>query len=159
MADELLDLDLEEGQEGESKAEKRIKSLSEKVKATSQERDELAKAKEAEAAERAKAEKERDFYKGFSEVAGKYQGAAEYQGKIWEKVNSGYSIEDATTSTLISEGRFQPQAAPVNRESPAGGSASNTLKGGDQKSVRDMTPDEKRSALLEAEQKGELSLN
>lgn len=162
MADELdIDLDqLDQEQERANKVEQRIKDLSHKVKTTATERDELAKLK-AELELRAQsAEKERDFFKGFSDVAAKYKDATEYKDKILEKVNAGYEVEDATISVLHKEGKFQPQAeAPMPKESPAGGSAINTIKSGDVKAPSEMSLEEKRAALMEAEQKGDLSFH
>lgn len=148
-----LDLDLEE-----NKVERRIKQLSEKVKLTAQERDELAKAKEDALAEKDSVSKERDFYKGFSQVASKHSAAAEYQDKIWEKVKQGYEIEDATISVLAKEGKYSAPAvpqAPVERENPTGGSAATALTGGGQKSIGEMNREELRAALLDADSRGE----
>src|SRR3990167_10646702 len=126
MADEI-DLDLE-GEEPEVKVQdKRIKDLSEKVKLTSQERDELAKGKQQAEADKEIALKEVDFFKNFNPLVSKYQGAAEYQDKIKEKVMAGYDIEDATISILAKEGKF-PSPAPPKPESPVGGSAANIIK-------------------------------
>lgn len=159
MADEELDLELEEDQqENINRVEKRIKSLSEKVKLTSTERDELAKAKETETLARATAEKERDFYKGFNQVSTKYPGASEYQDKILEKVNAGYDVEDATISILAKEGKYTP--APIQAETgrAAGGSAATAMAGSDSKSPQEMSQDELRGALLDLEAKGEFHL-
>ena len=158
MADEL-DLDLSPTPEEEhiNKVEKRIKDLSEKVKLTSTERDDLAKAKDESEAKATAALKDVDFYKNFSAVSSKYAGANEYQDKIREKVNSGYTLEDATVSVLNSEGKFVP-TAQAPRESPAGGSAVNTFNSGGEKTVGDMTQAERRAALMEAEKRGDLGL-
>lgn len=159
MADELLDL--EEDQEV-NKAEKRIKDLSEKVKLTAQERDELAKTKETLDQEKASLTKEVDFYKNLSPLTAKYPGAAEYQDRIREKVlTGGYEAEDAIISILAKEGKLTTPvvAAEVVRENPAGGSATNTIKAGGDKSVSEMSRDEKRAALLEAEGKGDFSIS
>src|SRR3990167_6378974 len=132
MADELdLDLDSTEEQEKINKVEKRIKDLSEKVRLTSTERDDFAKAKEQAEVEKSAALKDVDFYKNFSTVSSKYTGSAEYQDKIKEKVMAGYDLEDATISILAKEGKFTPQVAPLEKESPAGGSAPTTLKSGE----------------------------
>lgn len=160
MADELeLDLDTQEStEEIISRKDKRLKSLADNVKET---REELAKEAEAKKlAEEAtvKAEKERDFYKGFNQVATKYQGANEYQDKIWEKVQSGYEVEDATISILAREGKYNQPEPKVERESAAGGSASTTMKGGESKSPAEMTQAERAAALRELEAKGEFRL-
>lgn len=157
MADEeLLDLDLDQG-EVPNRTEKRIKDLSEKVKTTATERDDFAKGKADEESKRIAVEKERDFFKNFNTVSSKYQGAADYQDKILEKVKSGYDVEDATISILAKEGKYQPQAAPPPpKESPAGGSATTTLKSGE-KSLEEMTREEKKAAVQDSLNKGEIS--
>ena len=156
MADEDLDLELED--ENITREKDRNKKLADKVKATSEERDTLAKAKEEEAKARVSAEKERDFFKNFNQVSAKYQGASEYQDKILEKVNAGYSVEDATTSILIKEGKYNPAQPKVESEKAAGGSATTTIKGSDDKTPEKMSQDERRAALLDYEAKGQLSL-
>ena len=158
MAEEEFELDLDENQENINKVEKRIKSLSEKVKLTSEERDELKGLNENLTTEKANLSKERDFYKGFNQVSTKYPGAHEYQDKILEKVNAGYDVEDATISILAKEGKYNPASPPVEIEKAAGGSAATALKGNDSKTPQEMSQDERRAMLLEMESKGELSL-
>jgi len=157
MADEELDLELDE-QENINKVEKRIKSLSEKVKLTSEERDELKGLNDNLTAEKHTLSKERDFYKGFNQVSAKYPGANEYQDKILEKVNAGYEVEDATISILAKEGKFSPVVPVVEKETVAGGSASTALKGGEGKSPEEMTQAEREATLKDYEAKGELKL-
>ena len=156
MADEDLDLDL--NNEDISREKDRNKKLADKVKATSEERDTLAKAKEEEAKARATAEKERDFFKNFNQVSAKYQGASEYQDKILEKVNAGYDVEDATISILAKEGKYNPAPPKVESERVAGGSATTTIRGSDDKTPENMSQDERRATLLDYEAKGEFSL-
>ncbi len=159
MADEL-ELDLEEGQEEINREKTRNKGLSEKVIQTAKERDEFAANLEKEKAEKAAALKDADFYKNFSTVTSKYQGSAEYQEQIRERVNKGYDLEEATVAVLAKEGKFVPPSVPQPpRESPAGGSAVNTFKSGGDKTVGDMTQAERRSALMEAEKRGDLGLS
>ncbi len=154
MADEI-DLDLQDDGQEVNKVEKRIKDLSEKVKLTAQERDELSKAKENLENEKKALEKERDFFKGFSEISSKYQGASEYQEKIREKVMSGYDVEDATVAILAKENKLvTPQSPPPSKESPIGGSATNTMKSGDQKPLSEMTQAERKAALQQVELEG-----
>lgn len=157
MADEL-DLELDDEQENINKVEKRIKSLSDKVKLTSEERDELAKAKETLEQEKSSISKERDFYKGFNAISTKYQGASEYQDKILEKVNAGYDVEDATIAILAKEGKFTPQQPKIETEKVAGGSANTSFKGDDEKTPDKMSQDERLSELKKLEAKGELNI-
>lgn len=158
MADEEFDLDLDNEQENINRVEKRIKSLSEKVKLTSEERDEMKGLNESLTTEKQTLSKERDFYKGFNQVSTKYPGANEYQDKILEKVNAGYDVEDATISILAKEGKYNPAQANVENERVAGGSAATAMQGNDSKTPQEMSQDERRAALLEMESKGELSL-
>ncbi len=125
-----------------SRPENRFKDLSEKVETTAKERDEAN-------AKAVAAEKEVEFYKGFSKVSSKYEGASDYQDKILEKVNSGYDLEDATISVLAKAGKLQNSLQA--RQSPAGGSASTAIQAGDDKPVSEMTTAEKREKLLEYE--------
>lgn len=158
MAEEELDFDLDD--EEINRTNKRINSLSNKVKEEAEARAREAEARKQAEAEREAASKERDFYKGFNQIASKYQGAAEYQDKILEKVNSGYDIEDATISILAKEGKYQPQAPqeqPKENEIAAGGSASIGFTGND-KTLGEMTKDEKRAALLDIASQGEFRL-
>lgn len=143
MAEENEDL-LDEGQENINKTEKRIKDLSEKVKLTSQERDDLTKAKEQLESEKSAALKEVDFYKDFSKSTAQYPASAEFQDKIKEKVMSGYTVEDATVSVLAKEGKLTTPIVP--KDSPAGGSATTTIKSGD-KTIGEMTQAERREEL------------
>ena len=130
--------------------DKRLRTLSSKVEKTSKERDEAETARLA-------AEKERDFYKGFSGVSTKYPSASEFQDKILEKVNAGYDIEDATVSVLNKEGKLTapPPTPPANA---AGGSAITDISAGGSKTVADMTQAERRQALLDAEKRGDISV-
>ena len=154
MAEEL-ELDLSNEDENINKTEERIKNLSSKVKTTAQERDaERAAREEAEAKAQA-AERKVEFLDKFTDVSTKYQGAAEYKDKIFEKVNSGYSLEDAAVSVLNAEGKFAPQMAPIV-ESAGGGSAATILPSGD-RDVSEMSKDEIRSKLIEASESGELA--
>ena len=159
MAEEELDLELDTGQEENiNKVEKRIKSLSEKVKLTSEERDELKGLNDSLTAEKHSLSKERDFYKGFNQVSAKYPGANEYQDKILEKVNAGYDVEDATISILAKEGKYNPTQPKTEVERAAGGSAAIAMKGNDDKTPEKMSQDERRAALLDFEAKGEFKL-
>ena len=163
MADEFdldqLDTDLEK----ENKVEKRIKDLSEKVRLTSEERDEKEKLLKESGDKIVGLEKERDFFSSFGDSVAKYPQASEFKDAIKEKVLHGYSVEDATVSVLAKEGKLETKAPasppPLPRENPAGGSAINQPIVGGQKPVNQMTRDEKRAALVEAEARGDLGVN
>lgn len=159
MADALeFDLDkLEEDINIKNKVEKRFRDLSEKVKVTAEERDALLKAKQELEMERDNISKERDFYSKFSDSTAKYTGAHEYKEKILEKVRAGYDVEDATVAVLAREGKLNAQVAQVaERDTVAGGSATTAMKGDANKSLSEMTKEEKRQALLESSSSGEL---
>lgn len=147
------DLELEATQEAEekekiNKVEKRIKDLSEKVKLTSTERDEQIELVKEKDGLLTASNKERDFFKGFSTLTTKYGAASEYQDQIKEKVMSGYDVEDATISILAKEGKLEmPKEEPKKKDSPAGGSATNPTKISGEKSLDEMTRDEKRAEL------------
>ena len=140
----------------ENKVEKRIKQLSNKVKLTSQERDELAKGKKSLEAERDTAKKEVEFYSSFSDAIDKYPAAKEYKDRIKEKVLSGYSMEDAAVAVLAKEGKL---TMPKVTENPAGGSATNPPMTGESKPLKDMTLEEKRGEVLKAMDRGDISLS
>lgn len=158
MTEELdLDLDKIEGQSEEKlKVKNRFQTLSDKVKLTAQEKEEaLAKVKSEEEA-RTNAEKERDFYKGFSTHASKYPSANDHQDKIWDKVKAGYDIEDAMVSVLNKEGKLTAPA-PAKPTNIEGGSAPTQMIG--DKDPSQMTTAEKFAALQELDKSGELVKN
>lgn len=155
MADEI-DLDVEDEQ---TRSNKRIKDLSDKVKTTAEERDEQKRLAEERDSKISSLEKERDFLNSFTDVSSKYSGASEYKDKIKEKVLSGYSVEDATVSTLAAEGKFGGSMKPITQvDSPVGGSAINQPSTGGDRSISEMTSAEKRAKLVEAEQRGDISV-
>ncbi len=159
MAEDLeLELDENNNEEIINRKDNRIKSLSDKVKLTSEERDTLAKEKEEFAKAKADAEKERDFFKGFNQVSSKYPNASEYQDKIWEKVKGGYDIEDAAVAILNKEGKFTPAPPIQEKFTAAGGSASTAMKGGESKAPNEMSHAEVKAALLDLEARGEFHL-
>lgn len=161
MADELDELDLGDSttqEETNNKVEKRIKDLSGKVRSTAEERDVAKAAAEKAEAEKQAALKDAEFYKNFSTVASKYQGAGEFQDKIREKSALGLSVDEATILVMTQEGKYTPPVIQAPKESPAGGSSATTLKGGGEKSVNEMTQDERRAQLMEAERRGDIGL-
>ncbi len=158
--DEELNLDLdtiETNVENKLKVKNRFEQLSEKVILTSKEKDEAQATAKTEAEARIKAEKERDFYKGFSTNVSKYPNASEYQDKIFEKVNLGYDIEDATVAVLAKEGKLNATSERVQQPQAQveGGSAPTTFEGS--KSTNDMKTDEKLDALRELDKTGGLA--
>ena len=100
-----------------SEVEKRIKSLSGKVKETADERDNAkAEAESARAAE-AEAKRERDFYAGFSDVVATNPSAKDHKDEILSKVKSGYTVEDATYAVLGKAGKLG--STPVDSSAAA----------------------------------------
>ena len=169
MADDL-DLDqLDSDLDKENKVEKRIKDLSEKVRLTSEERDEKDKLLKEQGDKNSELQKERDFYAGFSDVVSSNPAAKDHKDDILAKVKSGYTVEDATFAVLGKAGKLGqpaqvlPSSPPVPRENSAqvaaGGSAPIQPVIGGQKPVNQMTREEKRAALVEAEQRGDLGVN
>ena len=160
MAEEdILDLEDSESVERQNKVEKRIKDLSEKVKLTSEERDEKERLLQEQAKQNESLKKENDFLNSFGDAMAKYPNAVAYKDKIKEKVLKGYSMDDAINSTLISEGKYNPPLKPeVPPENPAGGSAATQHTLGGEKPISELTREEKRAKLLEAEQRGDISI-
>ena len=161
MTDETLDLEqLDNEIEGESKVEKRIKDLSGKVRLTADERDAEKRRADEEAAKASGLQKEVEFLNSFGDQLSKYPDASSFKDKIKEKVLKGYSVEDATISTLASEGKLSPKEPVVDTSNVAGGSAAvNQPITGGQRKFSEMSREEKRSKLLEAEQRGDISLS
>lgn len=157
MADIEIEKNLQEPT-GEDNKVTRIKQLSEKVENTSKERDELAKLKGEEETKRIAAEKERDFYQGFATTLGKYPKASEHQEEIKSKVLSGYSMEDAAVAVLVGAGKFSLPQATIQPQQVLGGSGSTVLPNTGTKPVSEMSRDEKREALLEAQARGDFGL-
>lgn len=155
--DSQEDVQSDDDVQQENKVEKRIKTLSNKVKLTSKERDDLAKAKTKVEAERDTAKKEVEFYSSFSDQTDKYPAAKEFKDKIKEKVLAGYPVEDAVVTVLAKEGKLTGSAPTV--DNPAGGSATNLpLKGGS-KAIEEMSREEKRAEVLKSMDRGDISLS
>lgn len=147
--------DIQENVERKSKLKNRFQQLSEKLSLTTKEKEEnIAKVRLAEEAQ-SKAERDLNFYKGFSSNLAKYPQAASYQEQIKERVDKGYDAEEAILAVLAKDGKltaFTPTQTPPQVE---GGSAPTTFPG--EKSVKDMTPDEKLQVLMAADKEGNLS--
>ena len=155
MPDELDLEQLDNEIDKENRVEKRIKYLSQMVKQTTAQRDSSKRKVEEEVAKSANLQKEVEFLNSFGDQLSKYPDASSFRDKIKEKVLKGYSVEDATVATLASEGKLSPKEVTV--DNVAGGSAAvNQPIAGGQKKTSDMTRDEKRAALLEAERRGDL---
>lgn len=148
------DIQLDDDQQ-ENKVEKRIKDLSNKVKLTSQERDEFAEANEKLKAERDSFKKDSEFSSSFLDNP-HYQVAKDYKDEIKKKVSGGYSLEDAVVAVLAKEGKF---SSIQKTESPAGGSATNLPMTGEAKTLKEMTLQEKREEVIKAMERGDISLN
>ena len=140
-----------------SESEKRIKQLSEKVRLTAEERDEKDRLLKESGEKVASTERERDFYAGFTDVLANNPMAKDHKDEIKTKVLSGYTIEDATFAVLGKAGKLG-QPKPEEPPSPVGGSATTTPPQGGEKGIPDMTREEKRAALMEAEKRGDISL-
>ena len=154
---EELDLDLEnpdlEAAEEEKRNDRtklRIKDLADKTKVAEEAR---AKAE----ADKDVALKEASFFKNFNPLVSKYPGASEFQEAIRERVMKGYDAEEATLAVLAKEGKYTPPPAPEPpKENPAGVSAATAVSAGGEKSLEEMSKDEKKSALKESLDKGEI---
>ena len=161
---EELDLEqLDQEIDGENKVQKRIKDLSDKVRIASEERDEQKRLLEESNKKIADLGKDNAFNAGFADILATHSAAKDHKDDIKAKVLAGYSVEDAAFAVLGKAGKLgQPQTVqtpPPPRDNPAGGSAINQPNTGGIKSVNEMTRDEKRAALVEAEQRGDLGVN
>lgn len=125
-----------------SRAEERIKQLSEKVELTSKERDELKALNE-------QTIRERDFYKGIADVLPSHPAAKDHQDEIKEKVLKGYSVQDATFAVLGAIGKLGGSTPdqPEMKVNVAGGSAATAMPQGGQKSPQEMSQAERREQL------------
>ena len=160
MAEEdILDLEDSESVERQNKVEKRIKDLSEKVKLTSEERDEKERLLQEGTKQNENLKKENDFLNSFGDAMAKYPDAISHKEAIKDKVLKGYSMNDAIISTLASEGKYNPPVKlETPPENPAGGSAATRPLTGGEKPISELTREEKRTKLLEAEQRGDISI-
>lgn len=142
-----------------SESEKRIKQLSEKVRLTAEERDEKDRLLKEEGDKNTELTRERDFYQGFTDVVVTNPLAKDYKEEILAKVKGGYTVEDAMFAVLGKAGKLNPPPKP-EPQSPAGGSAPITPpQGGAQKSPQEMTQEERRNALLEAQARGDIAIS
>ena len=149
MAEEINLDELDENINSNNRVEQRLRSLTEKVKLTERERDEKDTLLKQRESELASATKEKDFYSKFSDSTTKYPGAGAFKDKIREKVMAGYDVEDATVAVLAKEGKLGTSTPVVEKETVAGGSATTAIKGQGEKSLSEMTKEEKRASLME----------
>src|SRR3990167_3350457 len=156
MENELdLDLDNIEAQEEKKLLVKdRFAKLSSEFYQTKKEKDEVEVKLKTEAEAKLQAEKERDFYKSFSQISSKHPEATNYQDQILERVNKGMDTEEATVAVLYKEGKLNIPETKVDVGNIAGGSAPNTP--GVEKEYHDMSLEEKRDVMLDLEKTGEL---
>lgn len=133
-----------------SESEKRIKALSEKVRLTSEERDEKVKLVEERDHKIAELERENAFNSGFAEVLGIHSAAKDHKDEIKEKVLKGYSVEDAALAVLGKAGKLGNTPPPPPPENPAGGSASTVMPKTGDKPLAEMTKEDKRAILEKA---------
>lgn len=129
-----------------SESEKRIKQLSEKVRTTSEERDEKNRLLEEGNKKIAELERENTFNSSFVDILGTQPAAKDHKDEIKAKVLAGYSPEDAAFAVLGKAGKLGTLKAP-EPQSPAGGSAANTITAEAKKAPADMTQAEKRAEL------------
>lgn len=129
-----------------SESEKRIKTLSGKVKETAEERDELKRLGVEKDEKISSLEKENTFNSGFSDIVSANPSAKDFKDDIKSKVMTGMSMEDATFAVLGKAGKLgAPQGEII---SAAGGSASTGIIQPQQdKSIGEMTQAERREAL------------
>lgn len=127
-----------------SRAEERIKQLSEKVELTAKERDEVKNLVKERDDKIASLEKENAFNSGFADILGTHPAAKDHKDEIKAKVLSGYSPEDAAYAVLGKAGKLGT-SAPAPQV--AGGSADTAMPQGGQKEIKDMSLAEKRAVL------------
>lgn len=128
-----------------SRAEERIKQLSDKVESTSKERDEKLKLIEERDVKIASLERENTFNTGFGDILSTHSSAKDHKDEIREKVLAGMNVEDATYAVLGKAGKLVQPTQPL--PNPAGGSASMSISHTGDKPIADMTQEERRSQL------------
>lgn len=142
--------------QGESRAEARIKELSDKVELTAKERDEKDALLKQQQEKATALERDNQFLTQFSDIVASNPQAKEHKDAILEKVRVGYTAEDATIAVLAKAGQYTPPT--VERAPVAGGSAATTISTPGGKTVAEMTQQERKQALMDAEARGDISL-
>lgn len=140
----------------DSESQKRIRQLSGKVKEEAEAKAAAEQAKAEAEAKAKEAEQRAAFAEGFADVLSTHPAAKDFKADIQSKVMGGMALEDATFAVLGKAGKLGAPA-PEPAPSPAGGSASVAPPQGGAKSPMQMTQEERRQALLEAEQRGDIS--
>lgn len=92
--------------EGDKRSENRYKDLADKVAEAHKEKAEIQAKADKEKAELEAKLKEAEFTANFAGLQGKYPNAKEFEAEIKEKASKGYTLEDATLSTLASKGKL-----------------------------------------------------
>ncbi len=129
-----------------SESEKRIKQLSEKVRLTSEERDEKDKVLKERETRIAELERKDSFNTSFTDILGTYGEAQAHRADIEAKAMAGYTVEDATLAVLAKAGKLgavKPVAAPQ----VGGGSAATFMPSTGNKEPKDMSQAERRELL------------
>lgn len=142
-----------------NKVQERIIELSNKAKTIAEERDEKSRLLAEKDIELAQSRKENEFLSGFSKISAKYPNAGDHFDEIKGKVLAGYEMEDAAVATLAKAGKLSTGVAPEQVTGIAGGSASINLPNQGEKTLGEMSKDEKLAKLLEAEKRGEIMLS
>lgn len=130
--------------------EARITDLSSKVKTASEERDAANAAKLV-------AEKKAEFADGFIDIVGSNPAAKEHRADIEAKFQAGYTLQDATFAVLGAAGKLG--APQIERRPTPGGSAPTNITVQSNKTAEQMTREERRSALVKAQEAGDLFLS
>lgn len=141
--------ELDAALETPSESEARIKDLSGKTKKAYEDRDAEKAARDAAEARASEAERERDFYSGFSDVVSTNPAAKDHKDEILAKVKAGYTTQDATYAVLGAAGKLNQGI--VERHNPAGGSASTQVRNEGEKTIAEMSQAERREALMSNE--------
>ncbi len=129
-----------------TRAEDRIRQLSDKVELTSKERDEMKVLVGERDKTIADLQKENAFNSGFSDILGTHPAAKDHKDEIKAKVLAGYTPEDAAFAVLGKAGKLGNTAEVVAPQVAGGPSAVNNTQTGE-KSVQDMTQAERRARL------------
>jgi hypothetical protein len=126
-----------------SRAEERIIDLSSKVK----EQADLRQAAEDKLAE---ANRKLTFTEGYADMVAINPAAKEFKADIEAKVMSGYTVEDAAYAVLGKAGKLGNAPAPAPGATEVAGGSAVVNPSQSEKSVGEMSQDERRAALDKA---------